>query len=374
MPIREWRDDNTGRTIRQITALPGGARLGYFRYAKQIPGGLLLAWGEHPDGNALLIDPDKGEATPVAGRIGGFIGLRETDGTLWHVTDRIVSETKLPEAVTRVIGEVPAEAPGDIASITCDGATVILTEMIQDIAKTPIPAGKDAPALWRYLNRPRTGRLWAYDLQAGTTTKLVESHEVCFNHVEASLVDPNLVRFCQDMYDGSGQRAWTVRTDGTALTKIRPQAPGECVTHEFWWAGGTLIGYTFQDRREDPTMYDLPWLEYSPMPTQLGIAHPDGREVYLSDPLNHYHSHLYVSPDGRWVCGEGTDGHCFAYAAPFSMSSPRIDFQPYATIHTPYVPFRGQGVETVFSADARWLLFNDTIDGAMQVCATREEA
>jgi hypothetical protein len=352
--------------------LPGGAALGYFRYAKHVPGGLLLAFGTHADGDALLIEPESGDVTPVKGRTGVYLGLRERDGTLWHIpSGRTVAATKLPEGTCTVLGEVPADVPGGISSVTCDGETVILSEMVHDLSKTPLPRGKDAPALWRYLKRPRTGRLWAYALRTQKTTKLVESHEVCFSHVEASPVDPGLVRFCQDMYDGLGQRAWTVRTDGTELRKIRPQEPKECVTHEFWWPGGRMIGYTFQDRRNDPTLFDLPWLEYSPTPTQLGIAGLDGYEVYLSDPMNHYHSHIYVSPKGDWVCGEGTDGHCFAYAAPFTTSSTRIDLKAYASIHTPYVPFAGQGVETAFSADSRWLLFNDTIDGVRQVCAVR---
>ena len=76
-----------------------------------------------------------------------------------------------------------------------------------------------------------------------------------------------------------------------------------------------------------------------------------------------------VSPDGTWVCGEGTDGHSFAYAAPFSMSNTKVDFKPYATIHTPYIPSAAQGVETGFSADNKWLVYNDTIDGKLQVCA-----
>jgi hypothetical protein len=80
----------------------------------------------------------------------------------------------------------------------------------------------------------------------------------------------------------------------------------------FWWPDGRLIGYTYQDRRGDTTIRELPWGEYSPCPTHLGIAGLDGAECYLSDPLNCYHSHLFVSPDGQWVCGEGTDGFSFA--------------------------------------------------------------
>jgi hypothetical protein len=53
------------------------------------------------------------------------------------------------------------------------------------------------------------------------------------------------------------------------------------------------------------------------------------------------------------------------------MSEKRIDLQPLAALHTPYVAFRGQNVEANFSSDSRWLLFNDKIDGQFQVCAVR---
>ena len=77
-------------------------------------------------------------------------------------------------------------------------------------------------------------------------------------------------------------------------------------------------------------------------------------------------------PDGRLLCGEGTDGHSFAYAAAFCMQDSRVQFVPLATIHTAYRPFSvGQHVNAGFSADNRWLLYNDTIEGKLQVCAVR---
>ena len=133
-------------------------------------------------------------------------------------------------------------------------------------------------------------------------------------------------------------------------------------------ADPSYIGFTYQDRRGDSTVYELPWCEYAPVTTHLGIAGLDGEQVYLSDPLNSYHSHLYVSRRGDMVCGEGTDGNSFVFAAPFSWQSTKIDFTALATIHTEYHPMSGQGVHCDFSADNKWLLYNDTIDGKTQVC------
>ncbi|MGD0091045.1 MAG: hypothetical protein ABSE73_14095 [Planctomycetota bacterium] len=177
------------------------------------------------------------------------------------------------------------------------------------------------------------------------------------------------MRYCLDMYDAYGQRIWAVRTDGSGQRMIRPQERGEFVTHEFWLGNSDLIGYTYQDRRRDPTLHEKPWGEYSPCPTHLGFASTEGKERWLSGPLNCYHTHIFVSPDGRWVCGEGTDGHSFVYAAPFSFQERHIEMVALAAVHAPYVPFRGQMVDAGFSADSKWLLFNDTVDGRLQVCA-----
>jgi len=374
--VREWTDQNTGRTVRQLTDLPEGAAVSYFRLPRHVPGGWILAWGKHADGTALLLRPDSGEVVPLKLRIAACLKLNEATGRLWHTPERErgIWAVDLPGGEPSPAGEVPAEAPGSLVDITCDGRTAILVEKIQDLTAFPMPTTKDVAAFWHYFSRPRCGRIWACDLASGRLTRIAESTELGLDHEDTSPTDPTLLKFCKDMLESLGQRMWTVRVDGSDLRQIRHQEPFEMITHEFWWPGGRHIGYTYQDRRGDPTFYERPWCEYAPVATRLGIADLDGREIYLSDPLNSYHSHLFVSPDGKWVCGEGTDGHSFAYAAPFSWKSTAVDLVPMATIHTPYLPFRGQGVETGFSADSRWLLYNDTLQGKRQVCAVRVDA
>ncbi len=371
--MKEWVDPDTRRTVRQLTDLSHGATLGYFRLPRQVPGGLVLAWGRHNGGNLLLLNPETGEVVPKDILVAEFLKLDEAAGRMWFLPEpgREVWAVDLPDGSPVLVGEVPQEAPGHLGDITCDGRTVILSQSVLEPAACRIPTTRDAAAVWRYLSRPRHGRLWAYDLHAGRLTKLAESIEFCFFHLDTSPADPELLKFAKDMLEGLGQRMWTVRTDGTELHRIRHQEAFEVVTHEFWWPDGEHIGYTYLDRRGDATLYQMPWCEYAPVPTRLGVADLAGAEVYLSDPLAHYHTHLNVSPDGQWVCGEGTDGHSFVHAAPFSWETTRVDLQPLATVHTPYVPFRGQHVEAGFSADGRWLLYNDTIAGHFQVCAVR---
>jgi oligogalacturonide lyase len=231
------------------------------------------------------------------------------------------------------------------------------------------PTTLDVDEIWRWWHRPRNGAIWVYDMESESFIKVVEMKGLCPGHVDTSPTDPGLLKYANDGLNIFHQRIWTVRVDGSNQRKIRAQEQGEWVCHEFWWPDGRYIAYKYMDRRNDTTIHELPWCEYAPVALHLGIANLDGTECYRSEPLNCFHSHIFVSPDERWVCGEGTMDHSMVYAAPFSMSNPRVDFVPVATIHTPYLPIAAQEANAGFSADSRWLVYNDTIDGNKQVCA-----
>ena len=366
--MHEWRDETTGRRVRQLTDLPDGAWLAYFRFPKQLPGGLVLANAKHDAGEYIALDPERGQVSflPVTG---SYLKLRERDGRAWLVLPhRKLAAADLPFGKTEIVAELPDDLPGDPADVTCDGRTLLVQDITQDSNQYPVPFYRDVEAFWRWIRRPRSSRLWAYDIATGQRTLLVETDGVAVSHVDVSPTDPALVRFCHDSFGPLFQRIWTVRTDGRDLHPIRPQVEQDMVMHEFWWPDGQSIAYKYQ-QRNDATAHDLPWAEYAPVPTRFCLAGLDGAECYRSEPINNWHSHIFVSPDGTRLCGEGTDGDSFAYAARFSRASPKVDFTWLATIHTPYKPIGGQSVHTTFSANNRWLLFNDTVTGKLQVCA-----
>jgi len=368
--IITWTDEQTGREVRRFPGLPADAGMSYFRFPKRLPDNrLLIGW---KDGIALL-DPESGD---VERRMlpGGVMRLRESDGVVWCINkEREVWQAPLLGGEPALLAQLPERTPeyADYGpeDITCDGRHLIISRRHDVIGHHP-PFTMDAEALWAFFNRPRDGGLYSYDLQTGKLTCLFELEDMFPIHTDTSPVDPGLLKYSHDKFDAHCQRIWTVGLDGTR-TKIRPQQWNEMITHEFWWPGGQLIGFKYQDRRNDPTLHDLPWAEYAPTPTRFGLADLHGKQVYESDPLNHYHSHIFVSPDGGMLCGEGTHDHSFVYAAPFDIRNPQVDFTPMATIHTPYAPLAGQGVNAGFSADCRWLLYNDTVEGRMQVCAVR---
>ncbi len=371
---RSFKDENTGRQIRQLTALPNGVLLDYFRLFKQCPDGRMLIRGNHDRGNIILLDPVSGELELLPWSFYP-LKMRESDGRVWFLRNpgnsgpdgkplshRELWHIDLPNGSPVKDADLPDFQPLRIDDITIDGAHLILRDAHQDLDKYPIPTVKNPDVVNHYFSRPRHGSLVAYHLASGRQTLLFTTHGLCPLHVDTSPADPGLIRYCRDMPDALGQRIWTVRIDGSDHHPIRLQDYGEMTTHEFWWAGGRHIGYTYQDRRQDPNLETHHWAEYSPATTHLGIADLAGREVYRSDPLNSYHVHLYRSNDGRFVSGEGTHDNSFAHAARFDWNSPRLDMVRLATIHTPYIPFRGQKVECNFTADGRRLVFTDRPD------------
>jgi hypothetical protein len=369
--VRYFQDENTGRKIRQLTNLPKGVLLEYFRFYKLCPDGRMLIRSQHDYGNALLLDPVSGDLELLPWSFYP-LKMRESDGRVWFLRyppnlgpdgrpprPHELWHIDLPNGSPVKDADLPDFRPLRIEDITIDGAYLILREANQDLDKYPIPTVKNPNVINHYFSRPRHGSLIAYHLASAQQTLLFTTQGLCPLHVDTSPVDPGLIRYCRDMPDALGQRIWTVRIDGSDHHPIRLQEYGEMTTHEFWWADGRHIGYTYQDRRQDPNLEIHHWAEYSPATTHLGIADLAGREVYRSDPLNSYHVHLYRSNDSRFVSGEGTDGNSFVRAARFDWNSTRLDMVPLATIHTPYIPFRGQKVECNFSADSRRLIYTD---------------
>ena len=372
--MREWIDEQTGRAVRQLTHSPDGASVRSYRRPRGLRDGRVLGHVRGPGGGPVAIDPASGdvELLHVPARVlrpsytgDSLFCWDATGGELWSV------ELEDGKAVT--LGHAPRVGPHVCETdISEDGRTVVMGERIQDLRVHPTPDDWNAERLMRWFERPRSGNIWACDVASGRAENILHLDDLCPIHVDPCPTDPGLIKFSHDRYDAYCQRIWTVRSDGTQLRPIRRQQRGELVTHEFWWPDGRRIGYKYQDRRSDDTIERLPWAEYAPVPTQLGLATLDGEERYLSDPLNHYHSHIGVSRDGSLLCGEGTDGRSFVYGATFSMASTRIDFVPLATVHTQYRPFSvGHGANAGFSPNGRWLLYNDTVENTMQICAVR---
>ncbi len=371
-----WTDEITGR---QVTAVTNDAWIGYFRFPKHLPDGRILApqWNQatRKHTGLIAIDPETCAVELINQPLHSYLRTDPSNGKTWYLSgkrrQRELWEVILPYGTPRLIRQIPDSIPGEIVAITCDGKTLIFEERHNAEGAFPIPVTTSADDLWRYLTRPRCGAIHAYDTQADRVGRLVDMAHLSPSHSDPSPVDPTLLRYTQDTLECAGQRMFTVRTDGSEQRTFRKQEYGEMITHEFWWSDPNYVGYTYMDRRNDPSVHEFPWCEYAHRPTQLGICDLKGNEAYLSDPLNSYHAHLYMSPNGAVVCGEGTAWNNFICAGLFSWKTSKLDLKPLATIHTPWLPTRGSGTNCAFSNDGQWLFYNDTIDGQHRLCRVR---
>ncbi|MHB0934986.1 MAG: oligogalacturonate lyase family protein [Armatimonadota bacterium] len=366
---RRWSDEHTGREVRLLSRRDDDDHfyMPYFMTPKHTADGNIMS-------GRRIFNPCTGELTELPSNL---VNLQlSADGTRVYcrkTRSRMVIALTLPDLQEVKIGRLPERHPCDRFYVTCDERTLIGWKFTE-LGGPMNPFGKPDPEeLWCFFDRPRMADLWACDLSTGRFTELVHTDGLGIIYEVPSPTDPTYLMFSHDRHEATCQRIWTIRIDGTAMSKVRPQEPGEVVTHNIWWPDGRYIAYKYLDRRGDPTLRALPWCEYAPVPTRVGLASPDGPEVYLSDPLVSYQSHINVSRDGTLISGEGTHDHPFAYVAAFDIHSTKIDLIPHATIHTAYAPMGGHGLNADFTADGRWLLFQDTLDGMLHLCAVRVE-
>lgn len=373
--MREWKDPNTGCRVRQLTDFDGGASRSYFRVPCTVPDGRVVVTGTKEGNSHLwLVDLESGELGPRP-NIRGYNTLHQQTGDCWFTRGRELWTADLVRGMEEMVCRIPDEIQGRL-EVNCDGTLAWSTyshppkcepNETQKIEGRPTAQQYHHMAMEGF-RRSAGGGLKTLNLRTGEVRKVHEFHVSNPGYLACSPTDPDLVTFAYMGPCHLCQRIWLARSDGHVLP-IRPQQQGEAVIHEFWWPEGQEIGFKYMDCRNVPTMHEMHLLEYVPAPLQIGIASLAGEQVWLSDPVEHYQSHIIISPDQRWFCGEGThDWFCVTVAA-FDRSSTRLDFRPVATTHAPYFPASAAGIEASFSADSRWVIYNDKIAGVRQVYA-----
>jgi len=79
--VRTWVDEQTGREVRQLTAMPEGAAVPYFRMPKHLPDGWMLVHARQEGGHLAALYPDTAEIRAVCiGPPLGCLKHRAADG------------------------------------------------------------------------------------------------------------------------------------------------------------------------------------------------------------------------------------------------------------------------------------------------------
>ncbi|MDQ3013109.1 MAG: oligogalacturonate lyase family protein, partial [Acidobacteriota bacterium] len=202
------------------------------------------------------------------------------------------------------------------------------------------------------------------------------------NHLQFSPTDPGLIMFCHEGPWHKVDRIWTIRTDGTALTKVHTRTMNmEIAGHEFFNADGKTIWYDLQTPRGEDF-----WL--------AGYEMASAHRTWYHLQRDEWSVHFNVSADGKLFAGDGGDDEMVAHAkdgkwiylfrpqaipdvagikAPNSkdLITPGF-FKSERLVNMAKHDYRLEPNVT-FSPDMKWIVFRSNMFGATHVFAVEIE-
>ncbi len=389
-PPREWVDKDTGHRVLRLSDEPGSASL----YFHQNP--------YTPDGKKLLITTPTGLATIdlqtrkiekiVEGRVGVIIVGYKTGQVYYSKTERNGNEvTRTVFAVdphtkaTREIGKLPPRA--SLSTVNAD--ETLLAGTIDDgpppapLPPNQQPRGDAYPGkgemMERRLAERRPLRIITFDARTGEV-KTIHKGTDWFNHFQFSPTDPTLLMFCHEGPWHKVDRTWTIRADGTGLTKIHPRTMNmEIEGHEFFGADGKWIWYDLQTPKSQ-----VFWVAGYNVETQ--------QRIWYNLQKSEWSVHFNVSPDGKLFAGDGggpnsvaaPDNGQWIYLFRPMLNPDRTDGTMPKSLVTPGY-FKAEKLvnlakhnynlepNVTFTPDMKWIVFRSNIFGPTHIFAVEVE-
>ena len=394
----QWTDATTGHRIVRVDDRPGNYAL-YFNYNPFTPDGRRMVYltpegirvADTRDWSTTLLLKEKvdrllfvGNRAPVAYYTTNPTGGTENEGpsVIWSVD--------LDTGKRRRIAELPG---GRIESISADdrllAGHVELEPPPPAIAaqgrrdpKTGSPSysgtGPDgrplsfaqAKAQWMAA-RLAAGvpmEIFTIDIQTGARRSVTRSKD-WLNHVQFSPKDPTLLMYCHEGPWEKVDRIWTIRTDGSARTKVHQRRfQGEIAGHEYWAPDGRTIWYDLIQPQ------GVRWLAGHDVVT--------GARRWLRIGPGQGSYHYSSTPDGRSFSGDGNDE-----AKYISLFHPRLDNSARAsgtldaaaliatgTLETERLADLSKHDYTLepnqhFTPDGKWLVYRSNIEGKPAIYA-----
>ncbi len=164
---------------------------------------------------------------------------------------------------TRKIAKIPR---GSLVAVNADETLLLGSwvngEEIQvgDAPKEPQVGPDGKPITYHQARGQRIRQVFEQRLERTIFTVNIASGEIrnvhtardWLNHLQFSPTDPNLIMFCHEGPWHEVDRIWTIRTDGSQLTKIHERTMHmEIAGHEFFSADGKTIWYDLQTPRSE---------------------------------------------------------------------------------------------------------------------------
>jgi oligogalacturonide lyase len=427
-PPTEWIDPDTGHRVIRLSREPGTASL-YFHQNAYTAGGKKLVVTTMDRGIATINLETRAIERIVEGPANVLVTGRKTgdvyytkrtsrevtkaDGTKETVNEAIVYAAEVNTGKTREIAKLPSGR--FVASLNAD-ETLLLGSYVEggtrrlSVAglRNPGPGGwvSDADPRFQQANYEALGPdgnplayaqakevrlhevlagiragpphvIFTINTQTGDLKDIWKERE-WLNHLQFSPTDPGLIMFCHEGPWHEVDRVWTIRTDGTGLTKIHTRTMNmEIAGHEFFSSDGQTIWYDLQMPRGEDF-----WV--------AGCEIATGRRTWYHLQRDEWSVHFNVSSDGKLFAGDGGDSEMVAHAKDGKWiylfrperipdvagiknpnSSGLIDpgfFKAERLVNMSKHDYRLEPNVT-FSPDMKWIIFRSNMHGAVQVYA-----
>ncbi|MDR7298928.1 oligogalacturonide lyase [Pelomonas aquatica] len=386
-----WKDRSTGQRIVRVDDTPGNYAL-YFNYSPFTPQGDLMIYLT-PEGIRVADTKTWRTRLVLPARVDRllFTGPR-TRAAYYTTRDPAVEEggpftvwsVDLDSGRTRKIADLPG---GRIQTINADETLLAGAyetsppppEIARQGKRDPLtgspsyagvgPDGKPlsfaaAKGQWMAARLAARVPMEMYSVSVRTgERKAIHRATDWLNHLLFSPSDPTLLMFCHEGPWHEVDRIWTIRTDGTQLTKIHTRTmAGEIAGHEFWGSDGSTVWYDLQMPRGSTT-----WLAGRNLAT--------GEQWRYEVARDQASYHFSQSPDGRQFSGDGGNAGKW-----ISLLKPVVREKPVPGLITP-----GR-LETVrvadlslhdytlepnqhFTPDGKWLVYRANVEGRPAIYA-----
>jgi hypothetical protein len=309
-PPTEWVDQDTGHRVVRLSREPGTASL-YFHQNSY-----------SPDGKKLIVTTKDGLATinlvtrtitPIAkGNVRVMVTGRKSGNVYYTRPDekdsqaRWVYATHMDTLKTRKIAKIPR---GTLTAVNAD-ETLLLGSWVdgEEIQVGEAPKGPQfgpdgKPITYhqarglriRQVFEQRLERtMFTVDIATGAIKNVYTARD-WLNHLQFSPTDPTLIMFCHEGPWHEVDRIWTIRTDGSQLTKIHERTMHmEIAGHEFFAPDGKTIWYDVQTPRSE-----VFWVAGYNLQTQ--------ERTWYNLTRDQWSIHYNVNADGTLFAGDGGD-------------------------------------------------------------------
>ncbi|MDQ6788353.1 MAG: oligogalacturonate lyase family protein [Acidobacteriota bacterium] len=332
-PPLEWIDSDTGHRIIRLSREPGSESLYFHQNAYTAEGDKLIMTS--PTGIYTFNFKTKEIEKVVDGKVNVIVVGRKTRQVYYSKTGTIYA-TNLDTKATKEIVKLPFR--GGVSSLNAD-ETLLLGARNENNEPPPnSPGNSSAPNVYSNQNGQRpigtnpdlpeqTGPdgkpltyaerkevmmnnrlnqripmvMFTVNTQTGEVKTILKSTD-WLGHLQFSPTDPNLIMFCHEGPWHRVDRIWTIKTDGTNLTKIHTRTMNmEIAGHEFFSSDGKMIWYDLQTPRGEDF-----WL--------AGYEIATRKRTWYHLQRDEWSVHFNVSRNGTMFGGDGGDNEMVAHA------------------------------------------------------------